>query len=486
MNTNTKKKPNILIFMTDQQQAQVIKPEHPCQTPNLDSLRDSSVQFTRTYPPMAHCCPARASFMTGLYPSQHGIFNNVNNDQAIRRSLYDGVETFGEKLKDSGYQMFYTGKWHVSATETPSDRGWTELEVKHGFGDGGRQRKIFREEPVDSEKFPGEHGILRRPGWGSYRLYGTSELAYEETGDYKTVQSAVSQLNQLKDTEDPWCMYVGAIGPHDPFIVPEKYATMYDPSNIELPASYHDECLDKPGLYRRMRKIFGTLSEEEVRESIAHYWGYCTMMDDLFGELLGTMRQNEQLEDTVIIFMSDHGEFAGAHGLYCKGLPHFDEGYRIPLVISHPELVKQSGTVNDFVSIMDLAPTILEIGEAEPLERCSGQSLLPYLKGSHPETLRNSVYTQCNGVELYYTSRSVTTDQYKFVFNPMDIDELYDIQKDPHEMVNLAELPEMEKVKKQMYQQLWEHAFSSEDTIFCKYMTVTLADYGPGVVHDEI
>ncbi len=122
-------RPNILIFMTDQERGDVVAPGHPCQTPNADRLAAQGIRFTQTYTPYAHCCPSRATFMTGLYPSRHGVYNNLLTPTAINLGLNEGVVTFSELMRDDGYKMTLCGKWHVSAEENPSDRGWDEKAV---------------------------------------------------------------------------------------------------------------------------------------------------------------------------------------------------------------------------------------------------------------------------------------------------------------------------------------------------------------------
>lgn len=472
--------------MPDQMQAQVTLPGYPCRMPNVERLASEGVSFTHAYPPMAHCCPARASFMTGLYPSQHGVFNNVSNDQAIRTSLNDDVEMFSEKLRDAGYRMYYSGKWHVSSEETPKDRGWSELWLKEPKLDRGSRREAFRQAKPEKNASEREPGEIIRPGWPAYRLYGTSKSAYNETKDYQVVHAAIEQLDRLKHSDEPWCMYIGPTAPHDPFIVPEKYAGMYNPSEVPLPPNYHDSMADKPGIYRRMKEVFSQLTEDEVRQSIAHYWGFCTMVDDLFGEVLQALERNSQLDNTVVMFVSDHGEHAGAHGLYCKGISTFDEGYRVPFIVRSPHLNGQSGqVVDEFVTLMDAAPTILELADAEPLGKCSGRSLVPFLNGNRPEEWRDSLYAQCNGTEIYYISRVVKTKRYKFVYNPADMDELYDLEQDPHELTNIASNPDMESTLKEMYIKMWTNAFESEDNCFVRYIPVSTARYGPTIVHQK-
>jgi arylsulfatase A-like enzyme len=483
MAQSAKTRPNILIFMPDQMQAQVTWPDHPCRMPHVKALAQEGVSFTCTYPPMAHCCPARASFMTGLYPSQHGIFNNISNDQAIHSELNPGVEMFSEKLRDAGYRMYYSGKWHVSTKEMPRDRGWTELHCKEQGLDQGSRREAFRKlvgKPPKTDRGPGE---IVRPGWDTFRLYGTSGKEMHETNDYAVVQAAEDQLDKLGDGGEPWCMYVGPIAPHDPFIVPEKYARMYDPAEIPLPPNYHDDMADKPGIYRRMKQVFSQLTEDEVKQSIAHYWGFCTMVDDMFGKVVQALKRNGQWDNTIVVFVSDHGEHAGAHGIYCKGISTFDEGYRVPLIVRMPQNALQAGaSYDDPVMLMDVAPTLLELADAQSLSRCSGRSLAPFLHGEHPTDWRDSLYTQCNGTELYYTSRMVRTRDYKFVYNPTDIDELYDLRIDPHELVNVAGDPDRAEDLKQMYIKMWKNAFASEDNNFVKYIPVTTGLYGPAIV----
>lgn len=479
----TRSKPNILVFMPDQMQAMVTFPGHPCKTPHIDRIRQEGVQFSHVYPPMAHCCPARASFMTGLFPSQHGVYNNVLNDQAIHPSLNPGVEMFSEKLRDEGYNLYYTGKWHVSATEGPCDRGWEELLLKKNETEKGVRRNKYRELAVEDPASRGR-GEIVRPGWKRFRLYGTSSQTYEQTADYKYVQSAIRKLDEMQRDSEPWCMYIGPSGPHDPFVVPEKYANMYNADEIELPPNYEDDLRDKPRIYQRMRQVFAQLTEREAKEAIAHYWGFCTMIDDLFGEVLEALERNGQSDNTVIVFVSDHGEHLGAHGIYYKGISMFDEGYRVPLIVRAPGIVRTPGRiVDEFVTLMDIAPTLIGLAGAQPLDKCAGSSLIPFLRGETPQTWRDSVYAQCNGTELYYTSRMVKTKTVKFVYNPTDFDELYDLENDPHELTNIADRPENAETIKRMYAKMWSHAFASEDTTFVAYAPVTTGQYGPGIVN---
>ncbi len=495
------RRPNFLIFMTDQQQAQVIAPEHPCRTPHVERLAAQGVRFTRAYTPAAHCCPSRATFFTGLYPSRHGVYNNVLNGQAIHTGLNPGVVTFGERLREAGYRLVFSGKWHVSAHETPADRGWEELTVgavrgqRHGIS--WAQWEERARQPADDDR-PRGRGEILRPGWGRYRLYGTANPArrpdqpapdggaadtapYRAAADYRIVAPALQALRELAAGEQPWCLYIGVNGPHDPFMVPPPYDRLYDPATVPLPPNYHDRLEDKPRVYQRQRRqLWDQLGEDEIREAIAHYWGYCTLLDEMLGEVLATLEATGQAEETVVIFLSDHGDYAGAHGLFCKGVPAFDEAYHIPLVIRWPQGIARPGrTVDEFVTLADLAPTLLELAGCPVPPDLSGRSLAPFLRDETPADWPDAFYSQFNGVELYYSQRIVQTKRYKYVFNGFDFDELYDLQVDPHETVNLAQRPEYQPVIREMVARMWRFAHQERDTQHNPYITVGLAPYGP-------
>ncbi|MEZ4861400.1 MAG: sulfatase-like hydrolase/transferase [Caldilineaceae bacterium] len=484
-------RPNLLIFMTDQERADVVAPGHPCQTPNADRLAREGVRFTQTYCPTAHCCPARATFMTGLYPSRHGVFNNVRTRTAINLGLKLGVTTFAEELRTASYDLTLCGKWHVSAEEDPHDRGWHERAVTAAgstfhsvsieqWRQGGRGNDSTR-----SDNGARPRGHVQRPGWGDFVLYKTlpdgGPKGYEQDNDYRVVQAAMETLHEYAQRTEPWCLFVGPIGPHDPFNVPEKFVKLYDPEQIPLPASYADPMTDKPRIYQRHRRqLWDQLSEAEVRESLAHYWAYCTMEDALLGELLDALDATGQADNTLVIFLSDHGDYCGDHGLYLKGVPAFRQAYHVPCIMRWPQGIEAPGReVDAFVSLADFAPTFLDLAGVESKQRMTGQSLTPFLRNEQPDLWRDAIHTQMNGVELYYTQRSVTTKEFKYVYNGFDFDELYDLQQDPAEVINLADHPDYQATKRDLVRRMWRFAAQEEDIIFNPYGTVGLAPWGP-------
>ena len=162
------RKPNILIFMTDHQRADTVLPEHPAVTPHLDRLARKGITFTNTFCPSPHCCPSRATFFSGLYPSRHGVWNNVCNRQALSHGLNQGVRLWSEDLAQAGYQMHFSGKWHVSVQESPAHRGWTERFVSSaGETYHGATWDDYRALAAQPDAKRWGEGEILRPGYGT-------------------------------------------------------------------------------------------------------------------------------------------------------------------------------------------------------------------------------------------------------------------------------------------------------------------------------
>ena len=318
-------------------------------------------------------------------------------------------------------------------------------------------------------------------------------------------------MQKLAGGDKPWCLMVSNSGGHDRYVAPRNFVDRYHPESIELPASFRDTLEDKPRIYQRMRyEYWWQLSDDEVRQSIAHYWAKLTMQDAMLGELLDALERTGQAENTIVVYTSDHGDYSGAHGLWAKGVPSFHEGYNIPCVIRWPRGIANPGRRLDaFVSTTDYAPTFLDAaGIPSSQVQMSGHSLLPWLRGERPSNWREAVFEQLNGVELNYTQRIVMTHDYKYVYNGFDYDELYDLKQDPHEMVNLAfpdvkqararvEVgqglktrqdvpwpplpPQLAQVRLDLIKRMWKFAREHKDQVFNPYITVAMAPLGPGV-----
>ncbi len=486
--------PNILIVMTDHQRADTVLPEHPAITPTLTRFAAQGLTFTNAFCPSPHCCPSRATFFTGLYPSGHGVWNNIANDMALSRGLKPGVRLWSEDLAQAGYRLEFSGKWHVSLEESPADRGFHERFVSGGKGSHhGLHWDRYQAMAAQPDPLQRGEGEILRPGYGAYRLYGAGDPDSHQH-DLDTLDGALAALGELKSSRQPWCLYTGFLGPHDPYVVPQKYLDRYDPDDIQLPPSYADTFAGKPNLYRRMREqIFGQLSPREVREAMRHFYAYCTYLDDFFAQILDALDATGQAEDTLVLYCSDHGDYCGDHGLFAKGIPCFQGAYRVPAVVRWPKGIPNPGRrLDPFVSLADFGPTFLELAGIKVDRHFAGASLAPALRAPAGEsaliqiqgtpqgsTWREEIHTQCNGVELYYCQRSVMTRDYKYTYNGFDDDELYDLRLDPHEMVNRAADPAYAAVKRDLVGRMWRFAYQQDDALINPYITVGLAPYGP-------
>jgi arylsulfatase A-like enzyme len=473
-------RPNLLIFMTDHQRADTALVDHPSITPNLDRLAREGITFTNTYCPSPHCCPARATFFSGLYPSRHGVWNNICNRQALSYGLKPGVRLWSEDLAEAGYEQHFSGKWHVSVEEGPGDRGWTEHFVSAGKGTlHGVTWDRYRQIATEPDPTVRGEGEILRAGYGTYQLYGTRDRHGDQ--DQRVVSEGLDLIPRLTDSDQPWTLYLGLSGPHDPYMVPQQFLDMVDLEDVELPANYADDMADKPGVYQKMRAMrFGQLSEREVREAIRHYWAYCSYLDAMFGQILNALEESGQVDNTLVLYTSDHADYVGEHGLFAKGIPCFQGAYHIPAVIRWPAGICNPGRMVDaLVSEADFAPTFLDVAGVKFDRYFTGASLLPFLFDQEPKDWRTAIHTQCNGVELYYTQRSVMTKEYKYTFNGFDRDELYDLRQDPYEMINLANDPAYEVVKRGLCGEMWRFAYQEDDTAINPYITVSLAPYGP-------
>lgn len=466
----------------------------PAKTPNIDEFLKDSVQFSDAYTVAPHCCPSRASLFSGLYPSQHGVWNNVEVDNALSTGLYDGVTLFPERLRDNGYNTVFCGKWHVSAHEGPKDRGFNKVlsEYISNYGRFDRENKprandwaqIYNESNKDKicldSKVGKEFGEIVRPEYPKYYQFGESKDPFD---DEMRVELACKEIEEI-DVDQPFFMYIGTTGPHDPYYPPQRFIDMYKDVDISLPDSFNDPMQDKPALYRRTRSCFKLTREEHI-ESLRRYYAFVSFEDYLFGKVIDSLKKKGIYEDTYVLFLSDHGDYIGAHGLWAKGLPCFREAYNIPLAIGGPGFEKGK-VVNELVSICDIAPTILEIAGVGGNEMGVGRSLVPLLKGDMVKSWREEIYTQTNGNEIYGIQRAVWNKKWKYVFSTFDYDELYDLENDPQELHNLiSEGKPLPPVVKELNKKIWEFARNTGDNCTCPYIMVSLAPYGPGIVLEE-
>jgi arylsulfatase A-like enzyme len=505
--------PNVLLLLTDQQRADTLAPDSPCRTPNLDRIAADGVRFERCYAQNAICSPSRASLMTGTLPHTHGMVHCTHNLPQYLSDYREELPTWSERLAAAGYDLGYFGKWHVERSNDLGRFGFDEYETRRSesFDRNYRAHRRERGLPAESpyggygesgegaaDRFSGDPGVdpepgltrsytVRQSGYRDFLLYGTHEEPAAGHADYYTYDRGIEFVETRADAADPWCLTVSTAAPHDPYVVPEEHWERYDPAAIEPPASFEDSLRDKPDVYRRQAEVWADMDWEHFAEATAAYYALTSLVDDQVGRLLDALERTGQWEDTVVVFASDHGDLLGAHRLMLKGVPAFEEAYRVPLLVRHPEGVSGE-TRSEIVSLFDLAPTLADLGGRD-LE-CTADSIAPFLFDDRPDGFENEAYAEFHGQRINWSQRIVWRDDDKYVFDAFDgEDELYDLAADPAETDNLlaGSGEEHAAVAEDLAARMWERCRETGDETMANtnYPMYRYAPVGPEVAADE-
>ncbi len=462
-------KPNILLLLTDQERYDASAPDGlDIETPNLDRLRTAGMQFTRAYTPISICSSARGSLLSGLYPHNHGMLNNCHEPDAVRQDFPEDIPTFGQILNRCGYTNSYAGKWHVGRDQTPADFGFEYV----GGGDGSHD-----DEDEEFHAYQRELGVdpnevdLKEPVYTSNEdpilLAATTPIPPEATRTHYLVTKTIKRLKRNANRNEPFFHRTDFVGPHHPYVVPEPYASMYDPAEIEPWESFTETFEDKPRVHEKYLEYRGVdhLTWDDWSKIVAKYFGFVTFIDDQIGRILDVV-DDLDLGETVIFKTADHGDFTGSHRQFNKGPMMYEETYRIPLIVRWPNRVEPGTTCEAFVRLLDLMPTFLDIADVSPPESIDGRSLTPLLEGKPPDDWPDDVFAQYHGDEFgLYSQRMLRTDRFKFVYNAPDVNELYDLEADPHELHNLANHPEYQSVRDDLERRLLEWMKETNDVI---------------------
>jgi len=444
-------KPNVLFILCDDLRWDSLGcAGHPfLKTPNIDALASEGVHFKNTFCTTSLCSPSRASILSGKYAHAHGVVNNFTEYPNQLRS-FPGV------LHDGGYQTAYFGKWHMGEN--------------------------------NDEKRPGFDTFVTHKGQGKY-----FDTEFNVNGDRKVVPGyythAVTKMASdwinKSSKDNPWLCMIGHKAPHSFYLPEPKYEHSFDKIPISYPeTAFHLE--DKPkwiqqrlntwhGIYGPLfdyRKKFPDSSPEAVKDfeaMIRSYWGTILSVDDSVGQLVKLLKDRGELDNTLIVFMGDNGLLNGEHGMVDKRTMH-EPSIRIPLVVRYPALTKVPKTISEMVVTVDMAPSILELCDARPLENIHGKSWVKLVRQGDDDWRKSYLYHYNYEKQFPYTPnvRGVRTNDWKYVHYPhgdgkpdRHLAELYDLKNDPGETKNLITNPkyaakvhelknELERLKKQL------------------------------------
>jgi len=432
-------KPDILFILLDDLRWDALSYKgHPyVKTPNIDKLRDGGAALENAFCTTSICCPARATFLTGTYANRHGVIDNETSE-------YNPEITppLTKYLQEAGYKTAMIGKWHMghSAEPRPYFDHWISFKGQGKYNDV--------EVNVDGKK----------EKWKGY----TTDILTDKAIDFIE--------RQPKD--QPYFCMLSHKAVHEPFVPAPRHKDAFGRDQVDIePESWSSDFKGKPDWHRRQRSrdvrwSYRTRNyEEEVlpeavnpepwkkgQKKYIEQFRCLVAVDEGIGKLLTVLKDRGTLEKTLIVFSSDNGYFHGEHRRWDKRLA-MEESMRIPMVITYPGHVKAGDTIQQLVSNVDFAPTMLDYAGIDIPEQMQGKSMRPLLehKAAH---WRDSVFYEY-WVDLVHsipTMVAVRTDQYKLIQYPEidDLDELYDLKTDPHEMNNLAVNPEYAELHESM------------------------------------
>ena len=470
--------PHILFLMTDQQRLDTVScygQNDIVKTPHIDALAARGVRFDGAFTPTAICSPARASFYTGLYPHKHGVTENG-------RCLNEGVRGINHYLDEAGYASGYAGKWHVDQERGPSDLGFTGKDflgyafpgskVIPGlqFGAAPLNKPNYYEVYLKENGFAPkvtERYVGTNPGCQSQEMHALHDGPVESCIEYFVAEEAIRVARDLSAGDKPFFLWANFWGPHTPCLVPEPYYSMYNPEDIPEHPSYRETFENKPRVQSIIERMWGLgdLGWEGFQQIAARYYGHCTLIDDMVGRIVAALDEMGELDNTIIIYTADHGDCLGAHKLIEKGEFMYDEIYRIPLVVAHPDCANPGSTNDDLLYLQEITCSILDAAGIDVPEALDGQSFLNAMTGQGGSNGREDVYCVFNRHFTTPMQRMVRTRTHQFTFNPNDIGELYDLEKDPYQLENRYGDPAYDDVRRDLMDRMGRHMQDLKDPV---------------------
>ena len=426
------KRPNVLFILCDDIRWNALScAGHPSlKTPNIDRLASEGVRFANMFCTTSLCSPSRASILTGLYAHGHGVRDNFTE-------LPSNLTHWPQRLREEGYETAYLGKWHMGEDNDMPRWGFDWFVTHKGQGKyfdtewnfGGKKREVVK-------------------------------------GYYTTVITDMA-LDWLKKDHSgkPWALCVGHKAPHSFYTPEEKYAHTFDSVRVPYPQTAF-ELGDKPawmkerlytwhGIYGPLfewRKKFPDDSPEGVKdfENMVHgYWGTILSVDDSIARLVAFLKERGELDNTILVFMGDNGLLEGEHGMVDKRTAH-EASLRIPLIVRYPALASGK-VIAQQVLTEDVAPSLLDLCGAKPLENIHGKSWAKLVRKGDDAWRKAWFYEYNYEKQFPYTPnvRAVRTDEWKYIRYPhgdgspdKHMAELYNVKLDPEERHNLIADPQ--------------------------------------------
>ncbi|MBP0617675.1 choline-sulfatase [Jiella mangrovi] len=419
-------RPNFLIIMVDQANGTLF-PDGPADflhMPHLKALAKRSTRFQNSYTASPLCAPARASFMSGQLPSRTRVYDNAAEFQSA-------IPTYAHHLRRAGYHTCLSGKMHFVGPDQ-----------LHGF-----------EERLTTDVYPADFGWTpdyRKPGeridwWyhnlGSVTGAGVAEITNQMEYDDEVAFHGEQKLYDLSRGHDPrpWALTVSFTHPHDPYVARKKFWDLYeDCAHLEpevAPIPFEEQDAHSQRLYAANDASKSEITAEDVRRARRGYFANLSYIDEKIGSLLDVLKRTRMDENTIVVFVSDHGDMLGERGMWFK-MSFYEGSARVPLMIAAPGL--EPRLLEEPVSTIDLTPTLCDlagIDMSEIMPWTDGHSLVPTVSGAkRPEP----VFMEYAAEGSYAPLVSIREGRWKFNHCEIDAPQLFDLEADPAELTNLA------------------------------------------------
>ena len=424
-------RPNILFIESDQHNPAVIgaNGDPVIQTPNLDALTARGIVFETNYCASPICVPSRASMLTGRHPYQNEVWTN-------NQYLHSAIPTFAHSLGAAGYKPVQIGRMHFNGPDQL--HGFTERFV------GDHNSNHLGASEIDHGELKGTQG----PDRISLKLSGRGQNAYQ-VHDEAVTKRTVTFIDEhaASNKPDPFCLAVGMMLPHQPFVSSKKDFDYYEgkvppPKNLTSLANETHPYLK----WWKSHTGIEDVSSEEIERCRTAYYGLVTRLDYLLGDIFEALDRHGLLENTLIIYTADHGEQIGEKGLWWKQT-FYEDSVKVPAIISWPARLPTGLRINRVTSQLDLNATMLDLAGAPPLPSSYGRSLLPVIDNPESDQWQDIAYSEyctepgdpshSNGDQIWQ-HRMVRKNEWKLNYYHNMPSQLFNLTHDPDEMNDLS------------------------------------------------
>lgn len=428
--------PDILFLISDQHHPQFMGcAGNPwIRTPHLDELAEQGTRMENLYCGSPLCVPSRMAMLSGLLPSRTGIYTNFN-------CLPEEQPTFVHSLAGAGYHTVLSGRMHFNGANQ-----------RHGY----QKRLIGDITPVYPQGRGmeiGEFGMATGQNRTSLKISGPGNSSVLEY-DRAVTETTLAFLENYQDPQ-PLFLTVGLYGPHCPFICPPELFQYY--FETITPPDYPPDFMETVHPFIRQwirNRGIENPDPKDVRRSIAAYYGLVETVDKRLGSIIHSWRENPRFRDSLIVYVSDHGEMAGDKGLFWKS-SFYEGSVKVPCIIHQPGTVPANRVIQEPASLLDLGPTLIELTRADPLPESDGHNLLPLWMEDRPEQFDRPVVSLLGDMKGDTAGAMIRRGDWKLMtYHGYEHTQLFHLKNDPDELRDLGQDPDHQAIREELLRQL--------------------------------